>query len=374
MVNPLYQEVTRSRPIVKLFMATYLVKSGLREVMLIGDPEQAIFEWRDAQPSLLEAKYTEWKANSLVLDENWRSSQRICNFFHRMSALRDAPKAVNPEVSLCENAPQIWTYQGDEYGTVVDKFVATCADGGVSLQAQNVAVLPRSKDIVKSILGDRQAKNGKGPWRDTQGDITPAVCEARYAFEQRECRRAMDILARAVYTKRRQTHYCTVEDLKAFADEYGYIEWRKDLYQVLKALPGTNYPLGEWVERANASLNSGWLIEPGDLSIKMGKNKSIYAQMDMQTLFMRSETHSTSRPYRVGTIHSAKGETIDAVLVVLKAHAGDKHKYEQMLKQPIIENEELRIVYVGITRAKRILVLAVPEASRKAWEQKFFGQ
>jgi len=34
MVNPLYQEVTRSRPIVKLFMATYLGQQPCHMVVL----------------------------------------------------------------------------------------------------------------------------------------------------------------------------------------------------------------------------------------------------------------------------------------------------------------------------------------------------
>jgi hypothetical protein len=199
-------------------------------------------------------------------------------------------------VSLCEDDPQIWGYQGDGYKTVVERFVGVCAAKGVSPEGQNVAVLPRSRDIVKSILGDRQTKIAREPWRDTKGEITHAVCEAKHLFEQGEYRRAMGALAKAVCTKRQQLDYCTEEELKAFADEYGQVRWRKDLYQVLRALPEMTCCLGEWIERANASTKKGGLIEPGDLTIKAGK----YAQMDIQTFFMGPDAASASRPYKIG--------------------------------------------------------------------------
>ena len=41
---------------------------------------------------------------------------------------------------------------------------------------------------------------------------------------------------------------------------------------------------------------------------------------------------------------------------------------------PISDEEELRIVYVGITRPRRLLVLAVPDEENKAaWETRLFG-
>ena len=36
-----------------------------------------------------------------------------------------------------------------------------------------------------------------------------------------------------------------------------------------------------------------------------------------------------------------------------------------------MESEELRIVYVGMSRAKKLLWIAVPEKSINSWENKF---
>lgn len=58
-----------------------------------------------------------------------------------------------------------------------------------------------------------------------------------------------------------------------------------------------------------------------------------------------------------------------------KAAAGKP--YHKLLKlkrkEGIRENEELRIVYVAITRARKILFLAVPHEHLGAWNQKFYA-
>ena len=51
--------------------------------------------------------------------------------------------------------------------------------------------------------------------------------------------------------------------------------------------------------------------------------------------------------------------------------------YKTMLRNnvQISDDEELRIVYVGITRPRQLLLLAVSDEENKAvWEAKLFGQ
>ncbi len=360
---------------IEMRIVDLLIGQGLNEAMLIGDPEQAIFEWRDARPDLLESKYTQWQANSLLLAENWRSSQKICDFFHRMSGAARAPRAVNPEVGQFEVDPEIWGYPNGGIQELVTRFAQLCEANGIAIQEDTVAVLARSKDLVRDILGYRQSAQFRVPWRDDNAELTKSLCEARCHFDLGDYQRAVKTLAKAVCAKQTQRNYCSDDDLKVFVDKYGRLQWRQDLYELLTLLPATDRPLGEWIEQANTSIKGKWLDKLGELAIKGGANHATYAQMNIQALFMASDTASCSRPHRVSTIHSAKGETIDAVLVTLKEKAADSRRYALMLDkgEPILANEELRIVYVGITRAKRLLVLGVPEKSRGAWERKFIA-
>ena len=74
-----------------------LIENGLNEVILIGDPDQAIFEWNNAKPELFIQKYNDWKDNSIELDENRRSSQIICNFTANLRPPPNTTHAVNKD-------------------------------------------------------------------------------------------------------------------------------------------------------------------------------------------------------------------------------------------------------------------------------------
>ena len=75
----------------------------------------------------------------------------------------------------------------------------------------------------------------------------------------------------------------------------------------------------------------------------------------------------------MGTVHSVKGLTLDAVLLILKTKGGDNNKYINLLNENVslCDNEELRIVYVGITRPKKILQIAVPISEIEHWKSFF---
>src|SRR5205814_1426384 len=75
-----------------------LIENGLSEVMLVGDPDQAIFEFNEAKPELFIQKYSECP-NPLDLNENRRSSQKICDFTFNLSSLPGPSIAIDSEVS-----------------------------------------------------------------------------------------------------------------------------------------------------------------------------------------------------------------------------------------------------------------------------------
>jgi superfamily I DNA/RNA helicase len=149
----------------------------------------------------------------------------------------------------------------------------------------------------------------------------------------------------------------------------GFAEFRKNVYGLLKLLPHTECSIGEWIDMANAIFRNNEI----DIELKI-KNSQREIQFD--ELFGADNKRISEADYRVGTIHSIKGETFEAVLVVLK-QKGIGRYYKTLLREgvPISENEELRIVYVGITRPRRLLLFAVPDEENKtAWEARLFDQ
>ena len=103
--------------------------------------------------------------------------------------------------------------------------------------------------------------------------------------------------------------------------------------------------------------------------------KNVGKDYTFKQVFLNDKEKIVNRNYRLGTVHSVKGETFNATLLVIKDRCATNTKYSNLLfpKKQLKpkEMEELRIAYVGMTRPRKILVIAVPnEENKKAWETK----
>ncbi|AKB51408.1 helicase [Methanosarcina barkeri str. Wiesmoor] len=107
-------------------------------------------------------------------------------------------------------------------------------------------------------------------------------------------------------------------------------------------------------------------ISDFEIKIKKGTNEIKFGQ-----IFVDKEVETEN--YTLGTVHSVKGRTFEAVLLILKEKAYRNKRYVDLINENINDNEEKRIIYVGTTRPQKILVIAVPESDKKAWESKFYG-
>ena len=65
-----------------------LSEAGINSIFLVGDPDQAIYEWRDENPECFLEKMNNHMWQNIELTGNFRSSQNICNvtsFFLRQA-------------------------------------------------------------------------------------------------------------------------------------------------------------------------------------------------------------------------------------------------------------------------------------------------
>ena len=61
-----------------------LVEYGLKNIELIGDPYQSLYEWRNAKPQLFVDKCQNKHWQELPMSENRRSNQRIIDFYSNL--------------------------------------------------------------------------------------------------------------------------------------------------------------------------------------------------------------------------------------------------------------------------------------------------
>ena len=343
-----------------------LASAGLEEIILVGDPDQAIFEWRTAEPSNFTAKYNEWENNSEELDKNWRSTKSICVFASKLSELT----MEHADIDLPDPGPEpmIIPYTSDDLDSTVIAFETECKDSAEPLE--DIAILCRSRSRIPEITGAGRKKDQRPlPWRG--GDtLTRDLVYAAHLRDKGEWLAGFRITERSLAKLQTGKSRVTQENLRALHGSTGFSEWRARAYRVLRLLPDTlRTPLGQWVNEASSKLQSIGI--PQDrIQIKTGKHKEYYGQLSITQLLGGGGVAETPSGIPCGTVHAFKGQTLDAVLLVVGKKGGN-YAYKTVLGSSLEENEELRIIYVAITRAKMLLWIAVPEEDHVLWYERF---
>ena len=345
-----------------------LIDNGLENIMLVGDPDQAIFEWHGAKPQLFIEKFNAWKENSILLNENRRSSQNICDCTCRLSSLEGTSTAINEDVKECTFIPIVRTYDIDNTDDLLEDFRNLCSVFNIDITPENAAIIFRSNNLFNAITGIKEIGFNNSPW-EAECSYAKDFARGKYLFCHGDFRSGFRLLEKAIIKGLSGSRYCSKIELERIVELNGFVKFRIEVYELLAMLPDTNCTMGEWISGANKIFKENSI----EIDLKIKKSKG-YLTFDQ--LFGLENKSITESDCRIGTIHSIKGETFEAVLVILKTK-GIGSLYKTMLKNniQISDEEELRIVYVGITRPRRLLVLAVPDEENKAaWAARLFGQ
>jgi len=341
-----------------------LIETGLSEVMLVGDPDQAIFEWNDARPELLIQKFSEWE-NSIVLNENRRSSQNICNFTFGISSLNNASVSVNEQVRESTYQPKVITYDNNLPQIVFD-FIEECQRHGINVSKESTAIIYRSKSITNKILDIPEIVFTPDFWADRH---TREFARGKFLHDNGRFKDGFKIIEKALLKTSLELPYCSENNIDDAITKMGFIAFRSQIHAFINLLPQTNIPIGEWIVAANKAL------EENNCGFKLCVHKNSLNCFFPQ-LFLNEDKQIVEKNYRYGTVHSVKGETFEAILLILKTKGAQDKAYKTLLNKNIhiSASEELRIAYVGMTRPSKILVIAVPDDDNKqAWENKLMS-
>jgi hypothetical protein len=160
-------------------------------------------------------------------------------------------------------------------------------------------------------------------------------------------------------------------DLPNIYRQDGFSNWRASVFEVLASLPKTDAKLSQWVTAANLVAHSSPALCGIELTIKGNSRKCRYGDLSFESVFGRIESRRPDPECYLGTVHSVKGKSLPAVMLVLKRRAGRSANYVNLLGTDITTNEELRILYVALSRASQLLVVAVPHQDVATWRKHF---
>ena len=349
----------------QMLIIDLLDSSNIDNVMFVGDPNQAIFEWNTADPELFKRKYNNSGYRKIDLDENRRSSVKICEVLNRMVSETSASIS---DVKEDKNTPKVIGYDPDQntqIHSIKNDFIRKCENLEIPLKRS--AVLFRGKKFGEEHFQLIDENFEDPPWKNGHYHVRD-ICHGKYLSEKGQFKVGIKLLEKGYHKLTKENlDYVSKKFINEKIAENGFRLYREKLFRFIELLPDTtDKDLSSWITEANAILNTNSYPE---LKIKPSKGS-----IKLKNIFHMTET--TDYPFVIGTIHSVKGQTFDAVLLFLIKRAGQSHYVNLMKKQSSALNkrqkEEMRLVYVACSRPKRLLWVAVPNEDQETWNH-YFG-
>lgn len=348
-------------------MKIILSKKKIKGFTFIGDFNQAIYEWNGAKPELFE-ELTE-KYDTVDLNENWRSSQNICNLSSKLSGIKYT--AVNDDVKDYSFIPVIDGYDEPKenkskfFNDIINEFIELCNEHKIKLSKKNVSVLCKGNTLIKIING--QNDTDYDDLFTDKGDITYDLINARFLFDQNKFNEAYLKIENILISIDLGKEYTSYLEIKNYKSEIGFFNMKKLCFDLINIMPSTiDMTLNNWIKNFKLKLRRSDFYLKKEILRKI-KIKNDNAELLVTDLF---DLEEHSKNYTLSTIHGVKGKTFDATLLILKTKT-DKGTYETFIKNfkktGKMKDEDLRNVYVGVTRPRKILVIAVPEKDKKMW-------
>lgn len=348
-----------------------LYKEGLQHIDLVGDPYQCLYQWRDASPDLFLKKFDD-KANwnGIHLTENRRSTKKIIDIFSALRRPADKP-IVEINNSESDLHLHIIKYDSANYADAIGKYEKLCHDNKFS--SNNILV--RGNSLRNSLLGK---EDDYFPW--DKSSIAYALVQSRIHLQSNEIKDAVKKVRRIIIELGNPG--ISFEDLREMEQELkNDMKENAAIFNLIRNVPPFDLSITNWTKQTQQYLKSelGLGNDP-DLKIrKKNVTKEGKVLFDKTTLnnpvnhyFKKSVTENN---IAVSTIHQVKGMTFDSIFLILSGDSkGQNISLKDMTLRNPIPTEKQRLIYVAISRPRKLLCIGVPNTTTDDNLKKQFGE
>jgi len=325
---------------------------------VICDPYQAIYGFRGGVTEELSSFRETFDADDqLSITGNFRSSEPICK---AIVALRPKHTRANPDHAVgkycsVDTPVHLLAYPGNGVTARIGSTFRELLEKH-HLEASQCPVLASTWDSARKAIGQPTGSARK----DLTLRLAVAVSGFHCNFETGNRMAALEEAHRVVLELadklggRTYRQFLDAEGLEPGA-------WRPRILKLIRDLQydSAKYPDPEsWLERARVLLAPGLPDDGQSISQRLKWNRGLPAALTMQT--------ALNLPAK--SIHAAKGQEFPGVCVVMTSATTKSILDYLETGAPKESAEEARKIYVGASRAQRLLCLAVPrsQASRLA--------
>ena len=344
---------------------TYLPSSTTpaSPLIVVADPDQAIYSFRGAATGELAA--LAGRLGTQELTHNWRSTTTICTI---AATLRGNPSRRTTDTSVAghhDAAHPVLLYTSENCDASTADFISYAAKDNISpgdclILAHAHATLPKTYAGAPRPPAQKAARLA---W--ATGIITEYP-----AASPRTRDRARDILARTVLRTWYPTadNHTPAENLAANnLDPAGF---DRLLHRIVTAMPPIDQQMPTWVPAASAVLNQHPPAEGLSRTRKRLTSAKGQARRTARAAAGLPAAAASGVKPRLSTIHQVKGDQAEAVLLLIPGGRMTERTSPVLSAwlsgaAPDAEiAEALRVAYVGVTRARRLLGLAAPTPYR----------
>lgn len=337
-----------------------LADAGVTTIILVGDPDQAIYEWRNATTECFINKTRDANWTTKWLTCNFRSSQLICNATHLFSnTLKNSETShALGEYAAFKVKPILIKYDMglDNKVSLTAKFKKLCYDNAIDYNPENVAILTRSRIHTGTDIS--------GLWKSPE---IKTLAKATYEWYLGSRREAFTLCEKVMYSlcvgKADKLH---TEIKVAIELTMPYELWKRKVIHLLTTLPSPELSIVNWskilLEKIISLLDIGMIKirDDVDLLTKIKIKSRDKANPNFKEISLRNYIEKKSNDLvTISSVHGVKGESYDAVLLVIEKASGNTLTL-RALETKSLNDELIRIAYVAMTRPRKLLVVAVP--------------
>jgi ATP-dependent DNA helicase UvrD/PcrA len=324
---------------------------ALSSLVLIGDIEQSIFSFQGASPQGCRALAIARGLETVELTENHRSSQLICDVAVHFCA-REQPDLAVGESANCPWPPELFLYDPEHPETAVEWYRDRLDELG--LLVGDAAVLGRWNALVDELNAQQPAVDCEH--RPLALGRAAAMIQGAGTLTRRQIQMVDRALAYTAWDVKDLAELET-EELRTL---------REATMDVLANVPEVRGDLAQWIRTARRAVDVS--IKALADAPKRTAGQAFRASSQHEGVEAAVVFAPPPASLRAQTVHDIKGDSRDAVLVVAdRLRSPRRTEQSSLWSRPLLgeevpddEAEELRIVFVALTRARRYCALALP--------------
>ena len=369
-------------------MITTLCGDELKNVLMVGDPNQSIYGFNTSSPEFMDRFLIDFRAEKIELSENFRSSKAVVSVAQTLEPnyMVEAQLPIKGCVEIF-----VGSNEADEAKQIVNKIMHLMDSGHEDVEGKittsRCAILGRTRFTLIAI--EKELKNRNIPCykRLTVSQENESVIMDEFQLALRVLANPKDQLHLSALTKKWKVNIpfgqslINVQDvinlLKTFANKSGEPRAKatvEALQAITRQAQRLDMMLGIQILRAFADeLSEEEKRELYEDTIVLEQEWDQYLRSEssvrsiagfMSSRALGSTQWTTKDGIALLTVHSAKGLEFDVVFIACMTE-GVFPDYRARTGKELAE--ERRNAFVAVTRSKRLLYFSYPQRRMMPW-------